>query len=228
LKTTAIITAGGSGKRFMSDIPKQYHLLDGVPIIVRTIQQFELSPVISDIVISVASDFIPLINQYISDYKITKISEVVSSGDERQDSVYNALQTSTANSADIIMIHDAVRPFISQNLIQSLFDATLIYGAVFPGLPPKETIKQLRPDGMVTKTLDRDSLIAVQTPESFKREIIIKAFSTAKDSGLIGTDSSSLVENIGIDVHTIPGEENNIKITTLIDFTFAKSILENL
>jgi 2-C-methyl-D-erythritol 4-phosphate cytidylyltransferase len=228
LKTTAIITAGGSGKRFMSDIPKQYHLLNGVPIIVRTIQLFELSPLISNIVISVAPDFIPLVEQYITDYHLKKISEVVACGRERQDSVYNALQTKTAFTSDIIMIHDAVRPFVSQNLIQSLFDATLIYGAVFPGLRPKETIKQIKTDGMVAKTLDRNSLLAVQTPESFNRDIIIKAFSIARESGFIGTDSSSLVENIGIDVHSIPGEENNIKITTLIDFTIAQSILENI
>lgn len=228
MKTTAIITAGGSGKRFMSDIPKQYHLLNGVPIIVRTIQLFELSPLISNIVISVAPDFIPLVEQYITDYHLKKISEVVACGRERQDSVYNALQTKTAFTSDIIMIHDAVRPFVSQNLIQSLFDATLIYGAVFPGLRPKETIKQIKTDGMVAKTLDRNSLLAVQTPESFNRDIIIKAFSIARESGFIGTDSSSLVENIGIDVHSIPGEENNIKITTLIDFTIAQSILENI
>ncbi|MEI6089082.1 MAG: 2-C-methyl-D-erythritol 4-phosphate cytidylyltransferase [bacterium] len=228
MKTTAIITAGGSGKRFMSDIPKQYHLLEGVPIIVRTIQQFELSPVISDIVLSVAPDFIPLINQYIIDYQLEKITEIVSSGRERQDSVFNALQTKTVYESDVIMIHDAVRPFVTQKLIQSLFDATMLYGAVFPGLRPKETIKQLHTDGMVAKTLDRDSLVAVQTPESFKKDIIIKAFSTANEFGFIGTDSSSLVENIGIDVHFIAGEENNIKITTLIDFTIAKTILENL
>lgn len=228
MKTTVIITAGGSGKRFLSDIPKQYHLLNSVPIIVRTIQQFELSPLISDIVISVAPDYIHQINKYISEYNLNKISEIVSSGEERQDSVTNALQTETARNSDIIMIHDAVRPFITQQLIKSLFDATLLYGAVFPGLRPKETIKQLAGDGTIGKTLDRNSLVAVQTPESFKKEIILKAFSFARESGFIGTDSSSLVENMGVDVHTILGEENNIKITTLIDFTIAKSILENL
>ncbi len=228
MKTTAIITAGGSGKRFMSDIPKQYHLLNGLPIIVRTIQQFELNPLISDIVVSVAPDFIPLINQYITDFHLKKISEIVSCGKERQDSVYNALQSKTAMESDIIMIHDAVRPFITQELINSLIDASIQFGAVFPGLRPKETIKELTPDGYVSKTLDRSNLVAVQTPESFKKDIIIKAFSEAQKSGFLGTDSSSLVEEIGLPVHTIEGEENNIKITTMNDFILAKSILENI
>lgn len=228
MKTTAIITAGGTGKRFMSDIPKQYHLLEGVPIIVRSIQPFSQSPLISNIVISAAHDYIPLIKQYKKEYHLDKISEIVTCGTERQDSIYNALKTKTAFESDIIMIHDAVRPFISQKLIQSLFEATLTYGAVFPGLRPKDTIKKLAGDGIVCKTLDREHLVAVQTPESFKKNIIIKAFSAAIESGFVGTDSSSLVENIGVEVHTITGEENNIKITTLIDFIIAKSLLENI
>ena len=228
MKTTAIITAGGTGKRFLSDKPKQYHLLEGVPIIVRSMQPFSQSPLISNIVISAAHDYIPLINQYKEEYHLDKITEIVTCGKERQYSVYNALMTKTALESDIIMIHDAVRPFISQKLIQSLFEATLTFGAVFPGLPPKETIKQLVGNGIVGKTLDREHLVAVQTPESFKKDIIIKAFSSAIESRYIGTDSSSLVENIGIDVHMIEGEENNIKITTLIDFIIAKSILENI
>jgi 2-C-methyl-D-erythritol 4-phosphate cytidylyltransferase len=228
LKTTAIITAGGTGKRFMSDVPKQYHLLEGTPIIVRTLQQFSKSPLITDIVISAAPQYIQLIEKYLIDYNLKKVKEIVSCGLERQDSVYNAIESETAFNSDIIMIHDAVRPFVSQKLIHELLEATLKYGAVFPGLKPKETIKLLADDDTVNKTLNRNRLIAVQTPESFKKEVIIRAFDYANQSGFVGTDCSSLVEKIGIIVHTVPGEENNIKITTLMDFIIAKSILENL
>jgi 2-C-methyl-D-erythritol 4-phosphate cytidylyltransferase len=226
-KVSVIIPAGGVGKRFGGDMPKQYLELDGIPIIIRTLLCFEKCEAITNIIIAANHKWIEYLRDNVNDHKITKVQDIVVGGRERLNSIDNALKSKYITDSDIILVHDAVRPFASNQLINNVIITTERYGAAIPGLNPNETIKSADNYNTVQSTLDRTKLWSIQTPQGFNRSVLIKAYKYAVKNNIFGTDDSSLVEQIGQKVKIIPGEQQNIKITTPFDMTIASEILKN-
>lgn len=226
MRSVVIIPAGGSGKRFGSQIPKQFLMLHGKEIIIRTLEVFQNSPDIDEIVIASHPDWIEFLGELIEKYQPSKVKEIVRGGKERQDSVHNALLSHTASNANLIFVHDAVRPFISLEVITKLKQEAELHGSAIPFVPPKNTIKSISGD-FSDKTLNRNELCEVHTPQVFKRELLIQSFNYAYSINYYGTDSSSLLELIGIKSKLVLDSYDNIKITTATDLETAELILEN-
>jgi 2-C-methyl-D-erythritol 4-phosphate cytidylyltransferase len=213
MKTVAIIPAGGAGRRMGNGIPKQYLFLAGIPILVHTLQAFQRSTVVDEVFLAVPEGDIPEVRQAIvGKYHLSKVGLILSGGRERQDSVRNALQH-VSDEHGIIVIHDAVRPFVSGGLIGRAVAAAREFGAITVGVPVKDTVKYVNAGGWVKKTVTREGLWLTQTPQAFRRPIIIAAYKKAAADGFYGTDDASLVERIGIPVRMIPGDYDNIKVT---------------
>lgn len=212
--TIAIIPAGGSGKRMKADIPKQFLELRGVPIIIRTIDKLHKSKMFSKIIIPTHFEWIDFIKENLESRGIDIPVFFVPNGKERQDSIYNALISPYCASADYVLIHDAVRPKLSVDLIKRVVKEVHFYNAVIPVIPAKDTIKIVDKNGFVFKTLDRDKLRIVQTPQAFSYIELRKAYEQVMKLDKVFTDDSAIAEHCGISVKTIEGEERNIKITT--------------
>lgn len=228
MKCCTIVPAGGIGKRFGSEIPKQYVEIDSVPIIIHTLRIFEQIADIEAVVLSVHSEWFTFTKEIIKKYNINKVAEIVIGGVERQDSVSHALRTKSVESAEIVLVHDAVRPFASTELVQKVIDTAEDYGAVIPAVYPAETVKERTNKGMVVKTIDRTKYCLAQTPQGFWQDIILNAYTKAASANFNGTDSASLVEFIGYKVNIIEGEHSNLKITSPFDLKVANVIYSEL
>ena len=227
MKTAAIIPAGGTGKRMPGRLSKQYLLLDGTPVLVHTLRIFQCSPIIDDIFLVVPRDDIQFVIQTIvKKYGISKVRQVLPGGKERQDSVNNGLDA-VGDEYDIVIIHDGVRPFISEDLVHLAVLGASREEAVTIGVPVKDTVKMVNQNGWVIETPGRDCLWLTQTPQAFKREIIKRAYRIAYNDHYYGTDDASLVERIGGQVKMIPGSYDNIKITTKDDLILAEGLIKS-
>jgi len=222
----AVVVSAGKGLRFMEGKKKQFHILGGRPILVHTLEKFEACPLIHSILLVVGQeDMDYCLKEVIEQHKFQKVSQIVPGGRRRQESVKNGIDA-LPKDADIVAIHDGVRPFITRAMIEDSIHSAVRNGAVVLAMPVKETIKVSNPDGTVLKTLDRESLWQMQTPQTFQVNIIKEAYYRATEEGFIGTDDASLVERIGVKVHILPGSFTNIKITTLEDLLLANLILQ--
>ncbi|MFQ5559733.1 MAG: 2-C-methyl-D-erythritol 4-phosphate cytidylyltransferase [Nitrospinota bacterium] len=220
IKTVAIIPAAGIGRR-MGGVKKQFLEIDGTPVITETLTKFELSGNIDTVIPVIrGEDLTHFKTAILGANSFSKIHEVVVGGEERQVSVSNALER--AGGYDIILVHDGVRPFVTVDMINNAVDQAKIHGAVVTAIPLKDTIKEVSCSGQVVKTLDREALFRIQTPQAFKRELLMSAFTEAKKKGITGTDESSLLEVLGFPIKVIPGAEFNLKITTQDDLWFCK------
>ena len=227
-KIIVVITAAGSGNRMNSAMKKQYLELLGKPILAHTIEKFEKIDRIDDIVLVCPKEDITFVqSEIIEKYNFSKIISVVAGGKERQNSVFNALQATKCRYDDIVLIHDGVRPFVSEGSILNSIDAAIEFGAAIVGVKPKNTIKTLR-SGSIHETLNRDELFSVQTPQVFQFDIIKNCYEKAFEDKFFSTDDSALVEKYADHIQIIPveGDYFNIKITTEEDLVFAKAILE--
>ena len=225
MKTVAIILAGGVGKRMGNGLPKQYLPLAGIPIIVRTLQVFQRSQVVDEIFLVVPEDDIPEVRQEIVvGYGLSKVGFIIPGGTERQDSVRNALQH-VSDEYGIVVVHDGVRPFVSGDLISRVVQAAREFGAITVGVPVRDTLKEVTADGWVGKTVTREGLWLTQTPQAFRRPVIIAAYEKAGVEGFYCTDDASLVERMGISVRMIPGNCDNIKVTTPDDLLLGDLIV---
>ena len=228
MKTVAIIPAGGSGKRMQEKQSKQYLLLNGVPVLVHTLRIFQGSPMIDEIFLIVPEDDVGFVRQSIVEkYGISKVSRVLPGGRERQDSVRNGINA-VINDHDIVVIHDGVRPFVSEELVHAAITEASEEDAVAVGVPVKDTIKSVDDHAWVRETLDRSGLWLTQTPQVFKRDVIKRAYAIAYEDNYYGTDDASLVERIGINVKMIRGSYDNIKITTKDDIILAEGLIKRL
>lgn len=227
MRTVAIIPAAGSGKRMQGSLSKQYLPLNGIPVLARTLMVFQYSPVVHDVFLVVPSDDIEFATRTIIEkYRISKVSQVLPGGNERQDSVKKGLDA-VGDNYDIVLIHDGVRPFITEDLIRVSVTEARKREAVTTGVPVKDTVKMVDRDGWIMETPDRSRLWLTQTPQAFKREVIKKAYRSAYDDHFYGTDDAVLVERIGVRVKMLPGSHENIKITTREDFLFAESFMDD-
>ena len=219
-----VIVAAGSGSRMKRDINKQFIKLDGKEIIAYTIEKFYKSEDIDDIVIVIKENEEKyFIENIINKYGFDNI-KLAYGGKERQDSVYNGIKK--LNSiCEIVLIHDGARPFVNEYIIKNSIKEAKENNAVVVGVPVKDTIKVVDSDGNIVDTPNRSLLWSVQTPQSFKYEIITKAYEYAYSNDYYGTDDAMLVEHIGYNVKMIEGSYDNIKITTEEDLHFGIQIL---
>lgn len=219
-----VIVAAGSGSRMKRDINKQFIKLDGKEIIAYTIEKFYKSEDIDDIVIVIKENEEKyFIENIINKYGFDNI-KLAYGGKERQDSVYNGIKKLNSN-CEIVLIHDGARPFVNEDIIKNSIKETKENNAVVVGVPVKDTIKIVNSDGNIVDTPNRSLLWSVQTPQSFKYEIITKAYEYAYSNDYYGTDDAMLVEHIGYNVKMIEGSYDNIKITTEEDLHFGIQIL---
>jgi len=229
-KISVIIPAAGIGKR-MGDAcgatSKQFFKIHGKPLLYYTLSAFEHSEYVDEIVLAVEESWIPFVaTDIVKEYQFTKVHGIVSGGNQRQDSVYEGLKS--LERTDIVLVHDAVRPFISTAKINELIEACAVYRAAILAVQPKDTVKAQDVQQFVETTLDRTELWNVQTPQAFAYEILIRAFREAYENNFYGTDESMLVEAINQKVRIVEGEYQNIKITTPDDLTMAEILATKL
>ncbi len=222
--TTAIILAGGTGKRMNSNISKQLLKIRDEHIIEITLQKFQNNDNINEIiVVSNERDLQFLKLNICSNY--SKIKKVVLGGNERQHSVYNALKCLDDNT-DYVLIHDGVRPFIYTYNINNIIDETVIHKATVLGVPTKNTIKIIDENGYIKETLNRNTLYEIHTPQCFEKKLIVEAYEKLLNSNIQVTDDASVIEKFSnIKVKLVIDSYDNIKITTKEDLDFANIIL---
>ena len=221
MKTIVIIPAAGRGLRLKSKIHKPFLKIAGQQLVFRTLLKFERHKSISGIIIAVSKDKLKKVSYKLKKSRFKKIISVVCGGATRTESVKNALGAIPAD-ADLVLIHDVARPFVSDKIIADAISAARVYGAAITGIPVKATLKSFKDGFFVDKTLDRKSIYEIQTPQVFKKNILLEAYK--KLSGISFTDDSQLVEKLGFKVKIVNGSYFNIKITTPEDIIFAEAI----
>jgi 2-C-methyl-D-erythritol 4-phosphate cytidylyltransferase len=243
MKVIVIIPAAGLGTR-MAPVPsaqhgvkksstsKQFTDLGGTPILIHTLRKFIAVEAVSEIWLALRENEIAAFRAQLEKEAkdvLKKKVEFVAGGEHRQQSVANALNAVSASAADIILVHDAVRPFITEEIIQDVISAAQKYGAAIAGLPAVDTVKQVErtADGAVVRaTIPRERVVMAQTPQGFRYQVIKKALDEAAADGFLGTDEASLVERSGHEVAVVMGSPRNIKITTPADMELAKFYLK--
>lgn len=221
-KVVAIVVAGGGGKRMGEGIPKQFLALAGRPVLDRTLEAFAASPCVEGVVLVLPR---LLSGDVKESYRMRpKILSVVDGGSERQESVRNAL-AAVSSDADVILVHDAVRPFVSPELVERCAELAREHGAVVPVVPVRDTVKEWDREEKTLRTRERSELMLAQTPQGFRSEILRDAYRKVGEEGRQGTDDASLVEGAGYPVIPVPGEEGNIKITIPEDLRMAEGLL---
>lgn len=222
---SAIVPAGGRGVRMGSDVPKQFLTLGDVPLLVHALQTFESCSIISEIVLVVPEDDCAYCHDHIVPiYGLKKISRVVGGGRRRQDSVLNGVQVTNPTS-DIVVVHDAVRPFVTERMIADVVKAARKHGAAIVAIPLRDTVKRVNFDGLIEETLSREKLWAAQTPQAFQRDILLRAHEQGETDGVDATDDAFLVERMGLSVSVVQGSFHNIKVTRPEDLQMGQAIL---
>jgi 2-C-methyl-D-erythritol 4-phosphate cytidylyltransferase len=225
---TAIVLAAGRGLRYKAKLSKPLLQINGQPVIIYCLKIISSLSLVRDIIVVVNPQNLNRIKNKLKQYRIKKMSKVILGGQKRQDSVRNALEV-VDSRADFILIHDGVRPFIDRNTVLKAIKEAKRCGAAIVGVPVKSTIKvvagrrsQVAGNFMVKKTLDRNELWEIQTPQVFKKELILEAYKKFGDAEV--TDDAMLVEKLGAKVSVVLGSYQNIKITTPEDLAIAKAI----
>ena len=219
----AIIAAAGTGTRMQSDRAKQMIELGGAPLLLHTLSRFEECEAVHEVVLVVQPDLTSETLAAISRHGLTKIKRVVAGGAERQDSVYRGLQVISPDRHDIIVVHDAARPFVRPEEISAVIEKARSTGAAVMAVPAVDTIKQVKA-ARVQRTLDRRRVYHAQTPQAFQFSIIREAYEKAFAQGIAATDDSRLVERLGHRVSIVEGSPLNIKITRPFDLRIAELI----
>jgi 2-C-methyl-D-erythritol 4-phosphate cytidylyltransferase len=218
-RVAVILPAGGIGARLGRRTPKQFLRIAGGPILIRTLWHFRHHPAVGAIVIAAPAEHLARTRRLVSRGRRPNV-DVVAGGSTRQESVWNALQAAPTD-ADVVLVHDAVRPFIDRRLIDAVVAAAIEHGAAICALPIAETVKRVH-GGFVHGTLDRSELWAVQTPQAFRSALLREAHDKARRDGATATDDAMLVERLGHAVHVVPGLAGNVKITTPDDLRRAR------
>ncbi|MGN9136071.1 2-C-methyl-D-erythritol 4-phosphate cytidylyltransferase [Clostridium sp. HCP1S3_B4] len=223
MKVSAIILAGGKGKRMKANISKQFIMLKDKPILYYTLYRFIKNPNVDNIVLVLPKDEIEYCKKNIIEKYNLKIDFIVEGGAERQDSVYNGLKA--LEDTDIVLIHDGARPFVSNKIIEEGIQKAIEFGGAAPGVMPKDTIKIKDSNSFSKETLDRSTLVAIQTPQVFKFSEIIKCHEKIKKDNITVTDDTMVYEMYGNKVYLYDGDYENIKITTPEDLLLGEKIL---
>ena len=243
MKVVVIIPAAGLGTR-MAPMPvgakgkqkaplsKQFTELGGTPILIHTLRKFAAVDAVSEIWVALRENEIAGFRARLKSEAqgvLNKRVELVVGGEHRQQSVENALNALAAAADDIVLVHDAVRPFVTREIIQEVIEATAKCGAAIAGLPAVDTVKQVErtaEGALIKTTIPRAGIVMAQTPQGFRYGVIKKAFDEASADGFLGTDEASLVERSGHDVAVVMGSPRNIKITAPADMELAEFYLK--
>ena len=206
-------------------VPKQFLSLGGEPLIIQSLRTLQTSPVVDQIILAVPLEDVEYCErEIVSRQHFTKVATVVAGGAERQDSVRHALAQVTSDT-EIVLIHDAVRPFVTLQMIAEVVAAARKEGAAIIALPMRDTVKQVRTDRTIERTVDRSPLWLAQTPQAFRRDWIETAHRKAHAEGLRATDDASLVEWLGYPVAVVEGSGENINVTRPEDLVIGEAIL---
>ncbi|MCF6269098.1 MAG: 2-C-methyl-D-erythritol 4-phosphate cytidylyltransferase [Melioribacteraceae bacterium] len=224
MKTYAIIPSGGVGKRLVSSLPKQYVRINGKELIAYTLETFQKSELVDEIIISAQPEFFSLIENIKSTYNISKLSKIIAGGKERQDSVFNALKNIDANDNDIIAVHDAARPLLPIEILETALQTAKIFDNVIVATKATDTL--VSGGNFVNAYLDRSSTFHVQTPQISKFNILFSAMESAYNNNFIGTDESILLHKTSNKIKIVEGSSLNFKVTTQSDLDLFKIICD--
>jgi 2-C-methyl-D-erythritol 4-phosphate cytidylyltransferase len=242
MKVFVIVPAAGLGTRMApfsaaktrkKSPSKQFKELGGVPILVRTLRKFAATPEVYEIIVALRKDEIAAFRTQLEKQFpeiLGKRLQIVEGGEHRQNSVANALAAVAADPEDIILVHDAVRPFVTPEIVSSVINAAQTHGAAIAGWPAVDTVKQVdrtATGALITATIPREAIVMAQTPQGFHYSILRKAFDDAAADGFLGTDEASLIERAGQSVAVVMGSPKNIKITTPADMELAEFYLKS-
>ena len=220
MKVAAIIPAAGIGLRMESSIPKQFFKVAGIPILTSTLQKFVSCELIQTIQLVLRKTEIESFRKEIEFVETLESIQFVEGGETRQESVYRGFKALEPDT-DEVVVHDGVRPFVEVEMIRAVVQTAAEKGSAITALSCLDTVKEIKLDRVV-KTLPREEIVMVQTPQAFKYEILKKSFEKATKDGFHGTDESSLVEHLGFPVTVLFGSERNIKITKPTDLPLAE------
>ncbi len=228
-RVAAIIVAGGSGQRMQSSVRKQYMMLRGLPVVVRTLNFFASRDFVSPILLVIPrGDEIFCREQLLIPHGLCERVMLVHGGTHRQASVKNGLavlKDQVFCGEDLVLIHDGVRPFVNVTMIENCIEGARQHGACVPAIGVVDTLKRVDDHGKVVATVSRENLYQIQTPQIFRFDLVVKAHEHALRHGFTGTDDASLVEAMGESVYIVPGSPDNIKLTTPEDMARAKLIM---
>lgn len=219
---TAVIVAAGNSTR-MGGVNKQFLLIDGVPVLIRTLLAFSQSDMIDEIIVAAREENIPKMFAMIKEYKVLKVTDIVKGGKTRQESVFNAIRRSSPLS-EYFAIHDGARPLVTEKIIEDTVREAFSTGSAATGVRVKDTVKVVNENGFITATPDRNYLWAVHTPQVFERRLYLSAIDNVLNSEMF-TDDCKLLEEYGAEVKMVEGSYENIKITTPEDTDIAQAIL---
>jgi len=227
MNIVAIVTAGGMGLRLPGDVKKQYRMLGGKPVLIRTLEPFIHHKKINQVIVTLPYEdvdyFKAMTTKYLPSKGRKKPLTFCNGGIKRQDSVYEALKLCPENT-DFVLIHDGVRPFVTPELVDELLNLVNDFGAAIPAAPVKNTIKTVN-GKIIDHTLRRDKLLEAYTPQVFGFPLLMKCFHRAMTEGYYSTDDASLLEHYGYSVHFLHDTSFNLKITDEFDFFLAEQYI---
>jgi 2-C-methyl-D-erythritol 4-phosphate cytidylyltransferase len=230
-RIAAIVPAAGLGTRMGADTPKQFLELDGMPLIIFTLRRLAACAAITDFFISTRADDIIFLQDKVGKSELGRSARVVHGGDTRQQSVANAL-AQVDSTTEIVLVHDAVRPFVTPEQLDRVIAEARGRGAAILGIPAIDTVKEVKraslPEdvALINATIPRERIVLAQTPQAFSYPLLRDAFKKAQQDGVTASDESALVERFGHDVFVVLGSERNIKITRPADMDLARFYLE--
>ena len=222
----AVFPAAGSSTRMGGGVNKNLRELMGEPILIRTLKAFSQIERVNFLIVAVAAHEVAQVEGLLRKAEELKPWRVTVGGSERQFSIANALKL-LPSDAQIILVHDAARPLVSARTIEDVIDAAEKFGGAIAAVPSKDTIKVVDAAGFVKSTPPRRELVSVQTPQGFKRELLLRAYAQAEADNFLGTDDASLVERLGARIKVVRSGYDNIKITTPEDLAVAETFLRS-
>lgn len=223
-KTAAVILAGGNGTRFGGDRPKQFALLSGIPVLVRSVLAFEASPYIDEIVVVSRKEDLDEVRALCEEYRVRKLKGIVEGGATRQQSSVNGV-SATDEAVEFVAIHDAARCLVTTDTIGHVAAQAYVYGGASAASPVYDTVKKLDSMGFIEKTIDRSTLVAAETPQIFRKKLYLAAARAAEQKGSEVTDDNSLLEAFGQAVKSVLSVGENFKITTASDLLRAEAVI---
>lgn len=230
-RIVAILPAAGLGTRMGAETPKQFLELDGAPIAVLSVRRIASCELVTDIIVATRADNVAQLEERIAREKLPQKVHVLRGGDSRQESVAKALEH-VGDDAEIVLVHDAVRPFVTREQIARVIEEARKTRAAILGIPAMDTVKEVKraslPEdvALITATIPRERVVLAQTPQAFSAKLLKEAFARAQADGISASDEAGLVERLGHDVHVVLGSERNIKITRPADMDLARFYLE--
>ncbi|PWT88804.1 MAG: 2-C-methyl-D-erythritol 4-phosphate cytidylyltransferase [Proteobacteria bacterium] len=230
-RIAAILPAAGLGTRMGAETPKQFLELDGTPIVIHSVRRIASCPLVTDIILATRADVVASLEERLREEKFRQSVRVVRGGDTRQESVSHALRE-VANDTEIVLVHDAVRPFVTVEQITRVIEEARRRGAAILGIPAMDTVKEVKrtslPEdvALITATIPRERVVLAQTPQAFATKLLKEALGRAQADGISASDEAGAVERLGHDVYVVLGSERNIKITKPSDMKLARFYLD--